>query len=755
MLLLNFGWGILPETDFQFFSMYSISQCYALVGKLFLFLLLLLGIGVHSNAQPFTTKSGLFDQTKTNDLGLPTATGTETVTVFKATATSDHYANGVVMVGFKGYIYCQWQSSETNEDSPDTWVAYSRSQDGKAWSSPMRIAGPTSTYSCTSGGWWVNGDTLVAFINVWPSNLTPRGGLAYYSTSTDGLTWSAIKQVKMADGTFIKGIMEQDPHSLPNGRILNAAHFQPGLIAAPIYTDDKSGIRGWKRATYTNMTYTGDVTREIEPSWFLQKDGSAVMIFRDQTSTYRTLAAKSTDNGKSWSTAVLTDMPDSRAKQSAGNLPNGTAFMVHNPVPNKNRYPLAIVLSQDGVLFDKAYALRKGGTDLQAQRYTGTAKTLGYSYPKSMTYNGYLYAAYSTNKEDVEYTRIPLTSLGVANTNPTITITTPANNATYVAGSPIGFTVNAVDTDGFVAKVEFYAGTTLLGSVTSSPFSYSWTGATAGTYSISAVATDDKGAKTTSSVITIAVSAKPTDCAGIENGSATLDNCGRCTGGTTGKTECTSAGEAETDACSYDGTVDNNNAGFKGAGFINVPNAIGSEITFHVNAAKPGTTTLSFRYASGGTADRAATIILNGTALATNLSFPATGAFTTYKTIDIKLNLNEGTNFIQLKSITADGLANIDQIGYVSAGLSKGDCEEVVTNVVNGSEEQLIEIYPNPSQSSFNIKMPAPLDIEIIDIKGKTLKTFKSLSNLEFGDDLQPGVYFAKVKSKVYKFVKY
>ncbi len=62
-------------------------------------------------------------------------------------------------------------------------------------------------------------------------------------------------------------------------------------------------------------------------------------------------------------------------------------------------------------MFDKAFDLRVGGSDLQAQRYTGKAKTLGYNYPKSMVYNGYLYVGYATNKEDVEYTRVPLASL--------------------------------------------------------------------------------------------------------------------------------------------------------------------------------------------------------------------------------------------------------------------------------------------------------------------------------------------------------
>lgn len=55
------------------------------------------------------------------------------------------------------------------------------------------------------------------------------------------------------------------------------------------------------------------------------------MVFRDQDSSFRQLASESTDRGVTWATPVLTAMPDSRAKQSAGNLPDGTAFLVNAP----------------------------------------------------------------------------------------------------------------------------------------------------------------------------------------------------------------------------------------------------------------------------------------------------------------------------------------------------------------------------------------------------------------------------------------
>jgi hypothetical protein len=133
-------------------------------------------------------------------------------------------------------------------------------------------------------------------------------------------------------------------------------------------------------------------------------------VFRDQASTHRQLASESCDAGETWTTPVLTRMPDSRAKQSAGNLPNGTAYLVNAPRDGKPRIPLAITLSRDGKVFDRAWLLR-GEASLQPMRTEGRYKRPGFHYPKSVIWKDHLYVGYATNKEDVELTRVPLASL--------------------------------------------------------------------------------------------------------------------------------------------------------------------------------------------------------------------------------------------------------------------------------------------------------------------------------------------------------
>jgi regulation of enolase protein 1 (concanavalin A-like superfamily) len=98
-----------------------------------------------------------------------------------------------------------------------------------------------------------------------------------------------------------------------------------------------------------------------------------------------------------------------------------------------------------------------------------------------------------------------LTVVTPANQPPSVSLTAPANGASYAAPATIPLTASAADADGTVSRVEFYNGATLLGTDTTSPFGYNWSNVTAGTYSLSAVAYDAAGGKATSAARTVTV----------------------------------------------------------------------------------------------------------------------------------------------------------------------------------------------------------------------------------------------------------
>ncbi|WP_146173517.1 Ig-like domain-containing protein [Pontibacter mucosus] len=92
-----------------------------------------------------------------------------------------------------------------------------------------------------------------------------------------------------------------------------------------------------------------------------------------------------------------------------------------------------------------------------------------------------------------------------ANLAPIVVLTSPDTGATFTAPATITITADASDTDGSITKVEFYQGETKLGERLTSPYSYTWSDVSTGSYNLTAKATDDKGAVTVSNMVNITV----------------------------------------------------------------------------------------------------------------------------------------------------------------------------------------------------------------------------------------------------------
>jgi hypothetical protein len=88
------------------------------------------------------------------------------------------------------------------------------------------------------------------------------------------------------------------------------------------------------------------------------------------------------------------------------------------------------------------------------------------------------------------------------NTPPTVSLTASANLS---LGQPLTLNATATDSDGTIAKITFFNGTTKLGETTTAPYQLSWTPTSIGLYSLTAVATDDDGSTTTSAAVPVLV----------------------------------------------------------------------------------------------------------------------------------------------------------------------------------------------------------------------------------------------------------
>jgi hypothetical protein len=99
------------------------------------------------------------------------------------------------------------------------------------------------------------------------------------------------------------------------------------------------------------------------------------------------------------------------------------------------------------------------------------------------------------------------------NTVPSVTNAAPVVSVVAMGSSlvaPATVTLNATATDANgIAKVEFFQGTTLLATATAAPYTFVWNNIAAGTYKVTAKATDTLGASTTSAAVTVTVTNPP------------------------------------------------------------------------------------------------------------------------------------------------------------------------------------------------------------------------------------------------------
>jgi len=98
-----------------------------------------------------------------------------------------------------------------------------------------------------------------------------------------------------------------------------------------------------------------------------------------------------------------------------------------------------------------------------------------------------------------------LQAASTLNVPPQVALTSPADGASYLAPADITVTAAAADNDGTVTKVNLYANGTLLATFTTGPFTFDWKNVPAGSYTMTAVATDSGGATTTSKAVTVTV----------------------------------------------------------------------------------------------------------------------------------------------------------------------------------------------------------------------------------------------------------
>ena len=129
--------------------------------------------------------------------------------------------------------------------------------------------------------------------------------------------------------------------------------------------------------------------------------------------------------------------------------------------------------------------------------------------PANGTVNPGFNASYSGSNPNPTSFSLNGTPCTGANRAPTVSLTSPTANTRFTAPASITMNATASDPDSgdSISKVEFYHDGLLLGTDTTAPYSFNWTGVPAQTaaYSLQAKAYDSKGASTTSTAVPVFV----------------------------------------------------------------------------------------------------------------------------------------------------------------------------------------------------------------------------------------------------------
>jgi mono/diheme cytochrome c family protein len=92
-----------------------------------------------------------------------------------------------------------------------------------------------------------------------------------------------------------------------------------------------------------------------------------------------------------------------------------------------------------------------------------------------------------------------------SNSLPSVAISAPTNDATFLAPASVSLQAAASDSDGTITLVEFFQGTNKLGQDAASPYTMTWSNVAAGSYTLTARATDNQGKATDSAPVIITV----------------------------------------------------------------------------------------------------------------------------------------------------------------------------------------------------------------------------------------------------------
>ena len=356
--------------------------------------------------------------------GLPVASGLETYTVIRSDKEHPERAEGrgwtyqhhPDIAAWHGRLYVGWNSCERDEDSWPSRELYSSSTNGKEWAKPAEmfpqgVSTPLRMYFYRAPNERM---LVIAGLRVSHERTSEstKGGLVVRELRADhslGAVFTlcdapraVTNQPARYDSSGDKGFVEACRQLLANRLFLLQQDY--GRLLDPVVRMKWNDPKNWEGDAAAKKDADGFGKAMC---FFERKDGALVGVGKKRWVTI------SHDGGGTWEQPVRPEsLVSGMGKVWGQKISDGRYALIYNPDP-KNRWPLAMLTSDDGITFRNPQAVHG---DLPVRRYEGLYKDLGASYHRGLCKwnndgswkDDALWLVYSLNKEEIRVIRVPV-----------------------------------------------------------------------------------------------------------------------------------------------------------------------------------------------------------------------------------------------------------------------------------------------------------------------------------------------------------
>jgi len=281
----------------------------------------------------------------------------------------------------EGDILCSWFAGK-EEGASDVAIWISRLKEGK-WEDLTLVA--KEDKPCWNPVLFtLNSGEILLF---YKAGSHPQVWSGFLKSSKDhGRTWSVSLDLPAG----VIGPVKNRPLMLEDQTLLCGSSWESWRRWGCWVDITQDQGKSWMKSNPINVK--NHLFGIIQPALFFSKNGSIRMVTRSYQ-IGRICTAESKDQGRTWSEAKLTNLPNPNSSVDAINLQDGRVLLIYNHSETE-RYPLNLAISEDG-------------GDNWTPSLTLESKPGEYSYPCLLqTKDGKIHISYTWNRIRIKHITI-------------------------------------------------------------------------------------------------------------------------------------------------------------------------------------------------------------------------------------------------------------------------------------------------------------------------------------------------------------